>query len=131
MFIFNNVESRDYNIKVLKDNHLDGYERKVERIPIPGRKGDLLEIDNGEENKDLNIECLGHTKGRCTQKELLDTIYEWLKTNYYKEIKFTDGTIKNAFFLGIGDIEKLGNNRVRFTLKFTCYNGGKNDTKNL
>ena len=131
MFIFNNVESRDYNIKVLKDNHLEGLERKVEIIPIPGRKGDLVVLDSGEENKELLLECIGHTKGNCTQKELLEIIYEWLTTDDYKEIKFTDGIIKMAFFLGLEGTEKLGNSRIRFTLKFTCYNGGKNDTKNL
>lgn len=121
MFRFKNHESLDFNIKVLSSNHRDCIKKRIERIQVPGRTGDLLLHDGSKENLDLNIKCLISLNNFPDLLELEEAIYKWLDSSNYETIEFKDGTILKAFFTDYSDRRKLNKSKLIVTFNFTAY----------
>ena len=120
-FTFNGVSSRDFNIKVKQSNHLSIPRKKLEFIEVQGRTDNLI-IDEGcREMLDIQLECFIDCRSENTRQYAMG-LDNWLNSSAgYKELKFDDGTILKAIFVGQIDFNEILKNFNEIILKFKDY----------
>ena len=123
-FTFNGVGSRDFNIKVKQSNHLSIPRKKLEFIEVQGRTDNLI-IDEGcREMLDIQLECFIDCRSENTRQYAIG-LDNWLNSSAgYKELKFDDGTILKAIFVGQIDFNEIVKNFNEIILQFKAYRGG-------
>ena len=123
-FTFNGVSSRDFNIKIKQSNHLSIPRKKLEFIEVQGRTDNLV-IDEGcREMIDIQLECFMDCRSENT-KEYSIGLDNWLNGSIgYKELKFDDGTILKAIFIGQIDFNEIVKNFNEIILQFKAYREG-------
>ena len=123
-FTFNGVSSRDFNIKIKQSNHLSIPRKKLEFIEVQGRTDNLV-IDEGcREMLDIQLECFIDCRSENT-KEYSIGLDNWLNGSIeYKELKFDDGTILKAIFIGQIDFNEIVKNFNEIILQFKAYREG-------
>ena len=120
-FTFNGVSSRDFNIKVKQSNHLSIPRKKLEFIEVQGRTDNLI-IDEGcREMLDIQLECFIDCRSENTRQYAIG-VDNWLNSSAgYKELKFDDGTILKAIFVGQIDFNEIVKNFNEIILQFKAY----------
>ena len=120
-FTFNGVSSRDFNIKVKQSNHLSIPRKKLEFIEVQGRTDNLI-IDEGcREMLDIQLECFVDCRSENTRQYAMG-LDNWLNSSAgYKELKFDDGTILKAIFVGQIDFNEIVKNFNEIILQFKAY----------
>ena len=120
-FTFNGVSSRDFNIKVKQSNHLSIPRKKLEFIEVQGRTDNLI-IDEGcREMLDIQLECFIDCRDESTRQYAMG-LDNWLNSSAgYKELKFDDGTILKAIFVGQIDFNEIVKNFNEIILQFKAY----------
>ena len=120
-FTFNGVSSRDFNIKVKQSNHLSIPRKKFEFIEVQGRTDNLI-IDEGcREMLDIQLECFIDCRSENTRQYAIG-LDNWLNSSAgYKELKFDDGTILKAIFVGQIDFNEIVKNFNEIILQFKAY----------
>lgn len=120
-FTFNGVSSRDFNIKVKQSNHLSIPRKKLEFIEVQGRTDNLI-IDEGcREMLDIQLECFIDCRSENTRQYAMG-LDNWLNSSAgYKELKFDDGTILKAIFVGQIDFNEIVKNFNEIILQFKAY----------
>ena len=120
-FTFNGVSSRDFNIKVKQSNHLSIPKKKLEFIEVQGRTDNLI-IDEGcREMLDIQLECFIDCRSENTRQYAIG-LDNWLNSSAgYKELKFDDGTILKAIFVGQIDFNEIVKNFNEIILQFKAY----------
>ena len=118
---FNGVSSRDFNIKVKQSNHLSIPRKKLEFIEVQGRTDNLI-IDEGcREMLDIQLECFIDCRSENTRQYAIG-LDNWLNSSAgYKELKFDDGTILKAIFVGQIDFNEIVKNFNEIILQFKAY----------
>ena len=120
-FTFNGVSSRDFNIKVKQSNHLSIPRKKLEFVEVQGRTDNLI-IDEGcREMLDIQLECFIDCRDESTRQYAMG-LDNWLNSSAgYKELKFDDGTILKAIFVGQIDFNEIVKNFNEIILQFKAY----------
>lgn len=120
-FTFNGISSRDFNIKVKQSNHLSIPRKKLEFIEVQGRTDNLI-IDEGcREMLDIQLECFVDCRSENTRQYAIG-LDNWLNSSAgYKELKFDDGTILKAIFVGQIDFNEIVKNFNEIILQFKAY----------
>ena len=120
-FTFNDVSSRDFNIKVKQSNHLSIPRKKLEFIEVQGRTDNLI-IDEGcREMLDIQLECFIDCRDEST-KEYSMRLDSWLNgSSGYQNLIFDDGTILKAIFVGQIDFNEIVKNFNEIILQFKAY----------
>ncbi|HJG95676.1 MAG TPA: hypothetical protein K8V90_01075 [Romboutsia timonensis] len=120
-FTFNGVSSRDFNIKIKESNHLSIPRKKLEFIEVQGRTDNLI-IDEGcREMLDIQLECFIDCRSENTGQYAIG-LDNWLNSSAgYKELKFDDGTILKAIFVGQIDFNEIVKNFNEIILQFKAY----------
>lgn len=120
-FTFNGVSSRDFNIKIKQSNHLSIPRKKLEFIEVQGRTDNLI-IDEGcREMLDIQLECFVDCRSENTRQYAIG-LDNWLNSSAgYKELKFDDGTILKAIFVGQIDFNEIVKNFNEIILQFKAY----------
>ena len=120
-FTFNGVSSRNFNIKIKQSNHLSIPRKKLEFIEVQGRTDNLM-IDEGcREMLDIELECFVDCRNENTRQYAIG-LDDWLNSSTgYKELKFDDGTILKAIFVGQIDFNEIVKNFNEIILQFKAY----------
>ena len=120
-FTFNDVSSRDFNIKIKQSNHLSIPKKKLEFIEVQGRTDNLI-IDEGcREMLDIQLECFIDCRDEST-KEYSMRLDSWLNgSSGYQNLIFDDGTILKAIFVGQIDFNEIVKNFNEIILQFKAY----------
>ena len=120
-FTFNNISSRDFNIKIKQSNHLSIPKRKMEFVEVQGRTDNLI-IDEGcREMLDISIEAYIDCRDFDSRTYALK-LDEWLNsTNNYQDLIFDDGTTLKAIFVGQIDFNEIVKNFNEILLQFKAY----------
>ena len=123
-FIFNNKNSRDFNIKIKKSNHLSIPKRKLEFIEVQGRTDNLI-IDEGcREMLDIEIEAYIDARD-SNMKTYALRLDNWLNSSSgYQDLVFDDGTSLKAIFVGQIEFNEIVNNFNEILLQFKAYREG-------
>ena len=123
-FTFNGVSSKNFNIKVKKSNHLSIPRKKLEFIAIEGRTDNLVLDYNCREMLDIELECFIDCRYENTRAYSIG-LDNWLNgTSGYQELKFDDGTILKAIFVGQLDFNEVVKNFNEILLQFKAYREG-------
>ena len=122
-FTFNNANSRDFNIKIKKSNHLSIPRKKLEFIEVQGRTDNLI-IDEGcREMLDLEIEAFIDCRNLDTET-YANRLDNWLNnTKGYTNLVFDDKTTLKAIFVGQIDFNEIVENFNEILLQFKAYRG--------
>ena len=120
-FTFNNANSRDFNIKIKKSNHLSIPKKKFEFIEVQGRTDNLI-IDEGcREMLDLEIEAFIDCRDLDSKTYAL-RLDNWLNnTKGYTDLVFDDNTTLKAIFVGQIDFNEIVKNFNEILLQFKAY----------
>ena len=122
-FTFNGVSSRDFNIKVKQSNHLSIPRKKLEFIEVQGRTDNLVVDEGCREMLDIQLECFIDCRSENTRQYAIG-LDNWLNSSAgYKELKFDDGTILKAIFVGQIDFNEIVKNFNEIILQFKAYRG--------
>ena len=121
-FIYNNKNSKDFNIKIKSINNLSSPQRSIEKISVLGRNGELV-IDNGNfENFILTIEC--YLNCSSEDKNIISReIKKWLQTDFsYKKLILSDDEefYYEAYCDTKLDFEYVSSNFESFLISFSC-----------
>ena len=120
-FIFNNKNSRDFNIKIKKSNHLSIPRRKLEFIEVQGRTDNLVVDEDSREMLDIEIEAYIDCRNEDTYSYAL-RLDSWLNgANGYSNLTFNDGTKLKAIFVGQIDFNSITKNFEEILLQFKAY----------
>ena len=120
-FTFNNANSRDFNIKIKKSNHLSIPRRKLEFIEVQGRTDNLIIDEGAREMLDLEIEAYIDCRDLDTKTYAL-RLDEWLNNaNGYTDLVFDDDTTLKAVFVGQIDFNEIVKNFSEILLQFKAY----------
>lgn len=120
-FTFNGVSSRDFNIKVKQSNHLSIPRKKLEFIEVQGRTDNLVVDEGCREMLDIQLECFIDCRSENTRQYAIG-LDNWLNSSAgYKELKFDDGTILKAIFVGQIDFNEIVKNFNEIILQFKAY----------
>jgi phage-related protein len=120
-FTFNNANSRDFNIKIKKSNHLSIPRKKLEFIEVQGRTDNLIIDEGSREMLDLEIEAFIDCRDLDTKTYAL-RLDEWLNnTNGYTDLVFDDDTALKAIFVGQIDFNAIVKNFNEVLLQFKAY----------
>ena len=120
-FTFNNANSRDFNIKIKKSNHLSIPRKKLEFIEVQGRTDNLIVDEGCREMLDLEIEAYIDCRDLDTKTYAL-RLDEWLNnTNGYTDLVFDDDTTLKAIFVGQIDFNTIVENFNEILLQFKAY----------
>ena len=123
-FTFNGVNSKDFNIKIKKSNHLSIPRKKLEFIEVQGRTDNLI-IDEGcREMLDIEIEAYIDCREENTYSYAL-RLDNWLNGSIgYQNLIFDDETSLKAIFVGQIDFEEVVKNFNEILLQFKAYREG-------
>ena len=120
-FAFNNANSRDFNIKIKKSNHLSIPRKKLEFIEVQGRTDNLIINEGAREMLDIEIEAYIDCRDLDTKTYAL-RLDEWLNnTNGYTDLVFDDNTALKAIFVGQIDFNAIVKNFNEVLLQFKAY----------
>ena len=120
-FTFNSINSKDFNIKIKKSNHLSIPRKKLEFIEVQGRTDNLI-IDEGcREMLDIELEVYIDCRSADTRTYAIK-LDEWLnKPLGYQDLLFDDGTSLKAIFVGQLDFNSIVQNFNEVLLQFKAY----------
>ena len=120
-FTFNNANSKDFNIKIKKSNHLSIPRKKLEFIEVQGRTDNLI-IDEGcREMLDIEIEAYIDCRDLDT-KTYANRLDNWLNgCTGYNDLIFDDDTTLKAIFVGQIDFNDIVKNFNEILLQFKAY----------
>ena len=122
-FTFNNISSRDFNIKIKKSNHLSIPRRKLEFIEVQGRTDNLIIDEGSREMLDIEIEAFIDCRDIDTYSYAL-RLDEWLNGSAgYSDLIFDDSTTLKAIFVGQIDFNEIVKNFDEILLQFKAYRG--------
>ena len=121
-FIYDNKNSKDFNIKIKSINNLSSPQRSIEKISVLGRNGELV-IDNGNfENFILTIEC--YLNCSSEDKNIISReIKKWLQSDFsYKKLILSDDEefYYEAYCDTKLDFEYVSSNFESFLISFSC-----------
>lgn len=120
-FTFNNANSRDFNIKIKKSNHLSIPRKKLEFIEVQGRTDNLIINEGSREMLDIEIEAYIDCRDLDSKTYAL-RLDEWLNnTNGYTDLVFDDNTALKAIFVGQIDFNCIVKNFSEVLLQFKAY----------
>ena len=120
-FTFNNANSRDFNIKIKKSNHLSIPRKKLEFIEVQGRTDNLIINEGAREMLDLEVEAYIDCRDLDTKTYAL-RLDNWLNnTNGYANLVFNDNTTLKAIFVGQIDFNTIVKNFNEILLQFKAY----------
>ena len=120
-FTFNNANSRDFNIKIKKSNHLSIPRKKLEFIEVQGRTDNLIVDEGCREMLDLEIEAYIDCRDLDTKTYAL-RLDNWLNgTSGYTDLIFDDETTLKAIFVGQIDFNQIVKNFDEILLQFKAY----------
>ena len=120
-FTFNNANSKDFNIKIKKSNHLSIPRKKLEFIEVQGRTDNLIIDEGAREMLDLEIEAYMDCRDLDTKTYAL-RLDNWLNnTNGYTDLVFDDNTTLKAIFVGQIDFNEIAKNFNEILLQFKAY----------
>lgn len=120
-FTFNDISSRDFNIKIKESNHLSIPKKKLEFIEVQGRTDNLIINEGCREMLDIQLECFIDCRSENTRQYAIG-LDNWLNSSAgYKELKFDDGTILKAIFVGQIDFNEIVKNFNEIILQFKAY----------
>ena len=120
-FTFNNANSRDFNIKIKKSNHLSIPRKKIEFVEVQGRTDSLIIDEGSREMLDIEIEAFIDCRGSNTKTYAL-RLDEWLNSsNGYQDLIFDDNTTLKAIFVGQIDFNEIVKNFSEILLQFKAY----------
>ena len=120
-FIFNNKNSRDFNIKIKKSNHLSIPRKKLEFVEVQGRTDNLIINEGCREMLDIEIEAYIDCRDLNTYSYVLG-IDNWLNSSSgYQDLIFDDGTVLKAIFVSQIDFEEVFENFNEILLQFKAY----------
>ena len=123
-FTFNNANSRDFNIKIKKSNHLSIPRRKLEFIEVQGRTDNLIINEGSREMLDIEIEAYIDCRDLNTYSYVLG-LDNWLNSSSgYQDLIFDDGTVLKAIFVGQIDFNEVVKNFNEILLQFKAYREG-------
>ena len=123
-FTFNNANSRDFNIKIKKSNHLSIPRKKLEFIEVQGRTDNLIIDEGAREMLDLEIEAFIDCRDLDTKTYAL-RLDSWLNgVNGYSNLIFNDGAELKAIFVGQIDFNSITKNFEEILLQFKAYREG-------
>ena len=123
-FTFNNANSRDFNIKIKKSNHLSIPRKKLEFIEVQGRTDNLIVDEGAREMLDLEIEAYIDCRNEDTYSYAL-RLDEWLNgISGYSNLIFDDNTTLKAIFVGQIDFNSITKNFEEILLQFKAYREG-------
>ena len=121
-FIYDNKNSKDFNIKIKSINNLSSPQRSIEKVSVLGRNGELI-IDNGNfENFILTIECYLN----CSSEDknvISKEIKRWLQSDFsYKKLILGNDTefYYEAYCDTKLDFEYVSSNFESFLISFSC-----------
>ena len=123
-FTFNSINSKDFNIKIKKSNHLSIPRKKLEFIEVQGRTDNLV-IDEGCREM-LDIEIEGYIDCRDSNTfTYVSRLDSWLNgSSDYQDLIFDDGTVLKAIFVGQIDFNEVVENFNEILLQFKAYRAG-------
>lgn len=120
-FIFNEINSEQFGMKIITSNHLDSSARRIERISIPGRTGDLIIDDGSFENKSITITGTLQREDLNSLKVIKDKLTDWLQSPVgYRTLSISDGAIFNAVCEGFS-IKQIYSTFADFSITFSAY----------
>ena len=120
-FTFNNANSRDFNIKIKKSNHLSIPRKKLEFIEVQGRTDNLIVDEGCREMLDIEIEAYIDCRDLDTKTYAL-RLDNWLNgTSGYTDLIFDDETTLKAIFVGQIDFNQIVKNFDEILLQFKAY----------
>ena len=123
-FIFNKRNSRDFNIKIKKSNHLSIPRKKIEFVEVQGRTDNLIIDEGSREMLDIEIEAYIDCRDLDTYSYAL-RLDEWLNSsNGYSKLIFDDGVELKAIFVGQIDFNSITKNFEEILLQFKAYREG-------
>ena len=121
-FIYDDKNSKDFNIKIKSINNLSSPQRSIEKISVLGRNGELI-LDNGNfENFILTIECYLN----CSSEDknvMSKEIKRWLQGDFsYKKLILSNDTefYYEAYCDTKLDFEYVSSNFESFLISFSC-----------
>lgn len=121
-FIYDDKNSKDFNIKIKSINNLSSPQRSIEKVSVLGRNGELI-IDNGNyENFILTIECYLN----CSSEDknvISKEIKRWLQSDFsYKKLILSNDTefYYEAYCDTKLDFEYVSSNFESFLISFSC-----------
>lgn len=108
----------DFGWIIKSSNHETVNQKRYESIPIPGRIGNLIIEDEGEDNLIITLEVATRLKG-ANARLYWDTVAKWLKGfEGYSHLDFHDGYQFEAILNGNIVPERLNCGGRRFEVKF-------------
>ena len=121
-FIYDDKNSKDFNIKIKSINNLSSPQRSIEKISVLGRNGELI-IDNGSfENFILTIEC--YLNCSSEDKNIISKeIKRWLQSDFsYKKLILSNDVefYYEAYCDTKLDFEYVSSNFESFLISFSC-----------
>ena len=120
-FTFNNANSKDFNIKIKKSNHLSIPKRKREFVEVQGRTDNLIVDEGCRDMLDVQIEAYIYCRPSNTRDYSL-RLDNWLNgTNGYADLVFDDNTTLKAIFVGQIDFNTIVENFNEILLQFKAY----------
>ena len=123
-FTFNNANSKDFNIKIKKSNHLSIPRRKLEFIEVQGKTDNLIIDEGSREMLEIEIEAFIDCRGSST-KDYVSRHDSWLNSSTgYKDLVFDDNTTLKAIFVGQIDFNSITKNFEEILLQFKAYREG-------
>ena len=121
VFTFNNANSKDFNIKIKKSNHLSIPRKKLEFIEVQGRTDNLIIDEGAREMLDIEIEAYIDCRNEDTYSYAL-RLDKWLNgVNGYSNLIFDDNTTLKAIFVGQIDFNEIIENFNEILLQFKAY----------
>ena len=120
-FTFNSINSKDFNIKIKKSNHLSIPRKKLEFIEVQGRTDNLIINEGSREMLDIELEVYIDCRNADTRTYAIK-LDEWLnKPLGYQDLLFDDGTSLKAIFVGQLDFNNIVQNFNEALLQFKAY----------
>ena len=117
-FTFNNKNSKEFNIKIKKSNHLSIPRRKLEFVEVQGRTDNLVVDEDSREMLDIEIEAYMDCRNEDTYSYALE-LDEWLNNaSGYQNLIFDDGVELKAIFVGQIDFNSITKNFEEILLQF-------------
>ena len=123
-FTFNSINSKDFNIKIKKSNHLSIPRKKLEFIEVQGRTDNLVIDEGSREMLDIEIEAYIDCRDLNTYSYALE-LDNWLNSSSgYQDLIFDDGSILKAIFVGQIDFNEIVKDFNEILLQFKAYREG-------
>ena len=118
-FIFNNINSQQYGLKLKQSNHLSRPAKKIESIEIPGRTGNLIIDDGSKKNQSVELLCTLDCRSGANIAIVSKQIGAWLQDPIgYQTLTMYDGTTFKAICTNQVDISEVIDNFAEVSIRF-------------